>query len=148
MSQAAASQPVCISRTRNINRPPCRERRNAIAIKSCDVPKLCSLNLTLPAAVNSSRSIVPRFLNTLAYPLCVFFPVVLVEIRCFDVGWRGGVRIVQETTKLSLFQLSLVSKPYLWILVKTAATSYVGLHLFCRMSKHSSPVAYTFGWNI
>src|SRR5271170_7933287 len=34
------------------------------------------------------------------------------------------------------------------MLVKTAATSYVGLHLFCRMSKHSSPVAYTFGWNM
>lgn len=34
------------------------------------------------------------------------------------------------------------------MLVKTAATSYVGLHRFCRMSKHSSPVAYTFGWNI
>src|SRR3954469_16805930 len=34
------------------------------------------------------------------------------------------------------------------MLVRTAATSYVGLHLFCRMSKQSSPVAYTFGWNI
>lgn len=29
-----------------------------------------------------------------------------------------------------------------------AATSYVGDHLFCRMSKHNSPLAYTFGWNI
>lgn len=37
---------------------------------------------------------------------------------------------------------------YLWMLVKTAATSYVGLHLFCKMSKHNSPVAYTLGWNI
>jgi hypothetical protein len=36
----------------------------------------------------------------------------------------------------------------LWILVSTAATSYVGLHRFCRMSRQSSPVAYTFGWNI
>ena len=26
-------------------------------------------------------------------------------------------------------------------LVNTAATSYVGLHLFCRISKHSSPLA-------
>jgi hypothetical protein len=34
------------------------------------------------------------------------------------------------------------------MLVKTAATSYVGLHLFCRISKHNSPVAYTFGWNM
>lgn len=34
------------------------------------------------------------------------------------------------------------------MLVSTAATSYVGLHRFCRMSKHNSPVAYTLGWNI
>ena len=33
-------------------------------------------------------------------------------------------------------------------LVKIAATSYVGLQRFCKMSKHSSPVAYTLGWNI
>ena len=33
-------------------------------------------------------------------------------------------------------------------LVKIAATSYVGLHRFCNISKHSSPLAYTFGWNI
>jgi hypothetical protein len=39
-------------------------------------------------------------------------------------------------------------RTYLWILVNTAATSYVGDHLFCRMSKHSSPVPYTFGWNM
>jgi hypothetical protein len=31
-------------------------------------------------------------------------------------------------------------RTYLWILVKTAATSYVGDHLFCKISKHSSPV--------
>lgn len=37
---------------------------------------------------------------------------------------------------------------YLWILVNMAATSYVGLHRFCNISKHSSPVLYTFGWNI
>jgi hypothetical protein len=37
---------------------------------------------------------------------------------------------------------------YLWILVSTAATSYVGLQRFCRISRQSSPVAYTFGWNI
>lgn len=30
---------------------------------------------------------------------------------------------------------------YLWMLVRTAATSYVGLHLFWRMSRQSSPVA-------
>ena len=29
---------------------------------------------------------------------------------------------------------------YLWILVKIAATSYVGLHLFCKISRQSSPV--------
>ena len=37
---------------------------------------------------------------------------------------------------------------HLWILVKIAATSYVGLQRFCKISKHSSPVPYTFGWNI
>ena len=34
------------------------------------------------------------------------------------------------------------------MLVRIAATSYVGLHLFCNMSRHSSPFAYTFGWNM
>jgi hypothetical protein len=34
------------------------------------------------------------------------------------------------------------------MLVSTAATSYVGDHLFCKMSRHSSPVPYTFGWNM
>jgi hypothetical protein len=33
-------------------------------------------------------------------------------------------------------------------LVKIAMTSYVGLHLFCKISRHSSPLLYTFGWNI
>lgn len=32
--------------------------------------------------------------------------------------------------------------------VNIADTSYVGLHLFCRMSKHIPPSAYTLGWNI
>lgn len=34
------------------------------------------------------------------------------------------------------------------MLVSTAATSYVGLHRFWRISRHNSPVAYTLGWNI
>lgn len=34
------------------------------------------------------------------------------------------------------------------MLVKMAATSYVGDHRFCRISRQSSPFAYTFGWNI
>lgn len=32
--------------------------------------------------------------------------------------------------------------------VRIAATSYVGDHRFWRMSRQSSPFAYTFGWNI
>lgn len=32
--------------------------------------------------------------------------------------------------------------------VNIADTSYVGLHLFWRMSKQIPPSAYTFGWNI
>ncbi len=32
--------------------------------------------------------------------------------------------------------------------VRMAATSYVGDHRFWRMSRQSSPFAYTFGWNI
>ena len=35
-----------------------------------------------------------------------------------------------------------------WIDVRIAATSYVGDQRFWRMSRHSSPLAYTFGWNI
>ena len=36
----------------------------------------------------------------------------------------------------------------LCILVRIAATSYVGDQRFWRMSKHSSPLAYTLGWNM
>lgn len=32
--------------------------------------------------------------------------------------------------------------------VNIAETSYVGLHLFCKISKQIPPSAYTFGWNI
>lgn len=46
------------------------------------------------------------------------------------------------------YEFGLGSCSKLWILVKMAATSYVGLHLFCRISKHSSPLAYTLGWTI
>lgn len=38
--------------------------------------------------------------------------------------------------------------PLTWIEVKIADTSYVGLHLFCKMSKQMPPSAYTFGWNM
>ena len=34
------------------------------------------------------------------------------------------------------------------MLVRMAATSYVGDQRFCRMSRHNSPLAYTLGWNI
>ena len=37
---------------------------------------------------------------------------------------------------------------YLWMLVRMAATSYVGYQRFCRISRHNSPVPYTLGWNI
>jgi hypothetical protein len=30
-----------------------------------------------------------------------------------------------------------------WIEVRIAATSYIGLHWFCRMSRHMLPSAYT-----
>lgn len=38
--------------------------------------------------------------------------------------------------------------PLTWIEVKIADTSYVGLHLFCKMSKQIPPSAYTLGWNM
>ena len=44
--------------------------------------------------------------------------------------------------------ISLVFQTHLCMLVKMAATSYVGLHLFCKISRQSSPVPYTLGWNI
>lgn len=34
------------------------------------------------------------------------------------------------------------------MLVRIAATSYVGDQRFWRMSRHNSPLAYTLGWNI
>jgi hypothetical protein len=58
----------------------------------------------------------------------------------------GSFRRLPGYQYISVF--SFRDDPYLWILVRTAATSYVGLHRFCRISKQSSPVAYTFGWNM
>ena len=42
-------------------------------------------------------SILPTLLNSLADSLGVLLPVILIEIRCLDVGWRTGVRIVKQT---------------------------------------------------
>lgn len=60
-----------------------------------------------------------------------------------SVDLRFGKAVSDVTGKLHARKLS-----YLWILVRIAATSYVGLQRFCKMSRHSSPVPYTFGWNI
>jgi hypothetical protein len=49
---------------------------------------------------------------------------------------------------LNLYQTFQDPVAYLCMLVRMAATSYVGLHRFCNISKHNSPVPYTFGWNI
>lgn len=95
------------------------------------------------------HSVFPAFLHRFPNPLCIFLAVIFVEVRCFDIGWRARVGIVKETIGCIRAQFLLLSvHSYLWMLVSTAATSYVGLHLFCRMSRHSSPVAYTLGWNI
>lgn len=45
----------------------------------------------------SKQLILPALLHRLAYPLDVFFPVVLVQVRGFYVGRRRCVRIVEET---------------------------------------------------
>ena len=57
------------------------------------------------------------------------------------ISWRDGGPRCDILSSMS-------AETDLWILVKIAATSYVGLHLFCKMSRHNSPVAYTLGWNI
>lgn len=92
-------------------------------------------------------SVLPALLDRLFDAFRVLFSVVFIEVRCFDVGRRACVGIVQKTIHVRIVG-GLENIAHLWILVNTAATSYVGLHLFCRISKHSSPVAYTLGWNI
>lgn len=60
--------------------------------------------------------------------------------------WGRSAGCVLSAHKGSLSLMPVVS--HLCILVKMAATSYVGLQRFCKMSKQSSPVPYTLGWNI
>lgn len=45
--------------------------------------------------------VVPALLDGFSDTFCVFAAVVFVEVRGFDVGRRGGVRIVEETKKFS-----------------------------------------------
>jgi hypothetical protein len=50
---------------------------------------------SIPACTESS--VFPALLDRLAHALVVFLAVVLVQIRCLDVGRRAGVGIVKQT---------------------------------------------------
>lgn len=99
------------------------------------------------------RSIIPTLLHRLPDPLRILLATILVQIRSLHICRWAGVWIVKQTaTGHRLISNPIMSSSLeitnLCILVKMAATSYVGLQRFCKMSRHSSPVAYTFGWNI
>lgn len=47
----------------------------------------------------TASSVFPALLDCLAHALVVFLAVVLVQIRCLDVGRRAGVGIVKQTVK-------------------------------------------------
>lgn len=49
----------------------------------------------LPAALPASSLVIPALLDCLAHTLSVLPAVVLVEVGRFDVGGRGGVRVVE-----------------------------------------------------
>lgn len=54
-----------------------------------------------------------------------------------------------ERKRVIIWRKSLSDKRLLTCIdVNMAETSYVGLHLFCKISKQIPPSAYTFGWNI
>jgi hypothetical protein len=46
--------------------------------------------------------VLPTLLDCLLDTLCVFFPIVLVEVRRFDVGRRASIRIVKQTVPATL----------------------------------------------
>lgn len=50
--------------------------------------------------------------------------------------------------KNNIIKYNVLKCIYTWIEVSMADTSYVGLHLFCNISRHIPPSAYTLGWNI
>lgn len=92
-----------------------------------------------------TRSLVlPALLHCLPDTLRVLLPIILIQVRCLDIGRGASVRVIQKAALCQypvVITVTILIHPYLWMLVKTAATSYVGLHLFCRMSRQSSPVA-------
>lgn len=48
-----------------------------------------------------SGSVLPAFFHRLAHPFDIFFAVVLVQIRCFNIGRGGGVGVVQQTVAIT-----------------------------------------------
>ena len=60
--------------------------------------------------------------------------------RLFSLNIRAASELAGE--------FGLGSQSSDWIEVRIAATSYMGLHWFCRISNQMLPSAYIFGWNI
>lgn len=83
-----------------------------------------------------SRDIAARLLRL---PGCMFARTYTMSKVKFRIS-------IHNHTSTHLFGLGSCKR--LCILVRIAATSYVGLHRFCKMSRHSSPLLYTFGWNM
>ena len=93
----------------------------------------------------------PWFLYSSFHSSDVLFYIFTIELGCFSIsrtvtGVLSELRALARNKYTYLFGFGSCNK--LCILVSMAATSYVGLHRFCKMSRHSSPLAYTFGWNI
>lgn len=42
-----------------------------------------------------SSLVFPALFHSLADSFNVLLPVILVEVGCFDVGWGGGVGVIQ-----------------------------------------------------
>jgi len=141
---------ACTVPTPSMYRVSCLARRNIAAeMQSLRTPNVAtpvpnaSLIQTISIPDCTASSVFPALLDGLAHALVVLLAVVLVQIRCLDVGRRAGVGIVKQTVFAMLVWVMrrLGGTAHLWMLVKMAATSYVGLQRFCRMSRHNSPVA-------
>lgn len=92
----------------------------------------------------------PRFLDCELDTADILFHIVTIETSRLCVCWaeRDSYECKRGMLQKGADLFGLGSWRRLWMLVRMAATSYVGDQRFWRMSRQSSPVLYTFGWNI
>lgn len=125
----------------------CLERINTTPIEA-------AATVTTTTAVRTGNGLVDKtLLHACFHSLLVLPTVLLVQLSRHRVCRWVWIRITEQRLKERSKEFKFCAIPEQSIKltcmeVRIADTSYVGLHLFCRMSRQMPPSAYTFGWNI